>query len=197
MGDAEAMRGSATRAPSVLRVARAGPRLSAHALQILGERHLLAIHVDGGFQGRSHPGVAGQCSPLGRWQRVVGVPGNSHRLRRPAERVADDRVVPVRAHEDAHGRCVPCRVAKAVIDGSDVETKLPGGLGFELANHELNDDVSNLWDVEKQQVDVEVITANVEVNLLPDEGETRAELEQGVAESRDQGLLEVALGDSA
>ena len=75
--DAGAMQGSATRTPSVVRVAWAGPRLSAHALQVLGERHLPAIHVDGSFQCRSHPGVAGQCGPLGRRQRVVGVPATA------------------------------------------------------------------------------------------------------------------------
>ena len=59
-GLASTWSGSATPMPSAVRVAWAGPRLSAHALQILGERHLPAIHIDWGFQGRGHTSVAGQ-----------------------------------------------------------------------------------------------------------------------------------------
>jgi hypothetical protein len=132
----------------------AGPRLGAHALQVLGERHLPAVHVDGGFQSLGHPGVAGQRGPFGRRQRVVGVPGNRHWLRRSTERVADDRVVPAGAHEDAHGRGVPGRVAKALVDGRDVEAELAGEVRLELSDLELDHDVPELWDVEEQPVEV-------------------------------------------
>jgi len=86
-------------------------------------------------------------------------------------------------------------VAQVLIDPGDVEAELAGELRFELADLELNDDVPHLRDVEEQQVDVEVVPADVEVDLLPDEGEAGAELEEGVAEPDHQGLLEVALGD--
>jgi hypothetical protein len=77
---------------------------------------------------------------------------------------------------------VPGRVAKTVVDRRDVEAELAGELRFERADLELNDDVPNLRDVEEKQVQEEVIAANVEVNLLSDDGEAGAELEKGVTQ---------------
>ena len=41
----------------------------------------------------------------------------------------------------------------------------------------------------------EVVIANVEVDLLADEGEAGAELEKGVAQPGDKGLLKLTFGD--
>jgi hypothetical protein len=60
-----------------------------------------------------------------------------------------------------------------VIHKRDVEVELAGVFGLEFAGFQLNDDVAGLFDVEEQQVDVEV-------DLTADDGESGAELAQGL-----------------
>lgn len=54
-----------------------------------------------------------------------------------------------------------------------VEVELSGVLRLELSRFEFDDDVAQLLYVEEEQVNVEVITTNIEVDLPADEGETR------------------------
>src|SRR5665811_1340937 len=48
----------------------------------------------------------------------------------------------------------------------------------------------------RDRVDVEVVPADVEVNLLPDEREAGAELEKGVTQPGDQGRFKLTLSNS-
>src|SRR5690606_11005954 len=65
--------------------------------------------------------------------------------------------------------------------------------GLERRGLELDDDVAAQLQVIEQQVDVEVVVAELEVHLPAHEGEAAAEFEQEALDVVDQGLLDLAL----
>ena len=66
-------------------------------------------------------------------------------------------------------------------------------LGLELASLEFDDDVSELFGVEEEQIDVEIIPVDIEVNLAANEGEAGAELAESVDDAVNEALLEDTL----
>ncbi len=97
----------------------------------------------------------------------------------------------LRDQEQADGVSV-LSASEAVVDEGDVEAELTEVLGLELAGLEFDDDVTELLDVEKQQVDVEVVAVDLEVHLPADERESVAELAERVDDPVDECLLEMA-----
>ena len=65
-----------------------------------------------------------------------------------------------------------CLSSEFVIDNSDIEIKLPGVLGLELSSLQLDDEITELLDVEEQEVYIEVVPSYLDVDLLADESET-------------------------
>jgi hypothetical protein len=78
-----------------------------------------------------------------------------------------------------------------------VEVELAGVFGLKLAGFEFDDDIAELFDVEEQEVDVEVISVDVEVHLPADEGESGTQFAEGLGDPAGERVLEVALGDLA
>ena len=120
------------------------------ALDVLGQRQLLAEHLHGRVEGRGDLVRGGQRLLLGGRQRVVGVGGHRHRLRGVAQGVPRHPLVAVGAQRQPDGRVV-LRLGADVVDEADVEAELAGELGLELADLELDDDVAQLLDVKGQQ----------------------------------------------
>jgi len=65
--------------------------------------------------------------------------------------------------------------------------------GLEVAGLELDDHVGAELQVVEEQVEVEVLAADLEVDLAADEGEAGAELEQEAGDVVDQRALDVPL----
>jgi hypothetical protein len=82
--------------------------------------------------------------------------------------------------------------AEFVVDEGDVEAELAGVLGFEFTGFEFDNDVPELFDVKEKQVDVEVITVNIEVHLAPNKGEARPEFLKCSDDVIDESLLDVS-----
>ncbi len=59
------------------------------------------------------------------------------------------------------------RAAEFVLDQTDIECQFGGELGLELADLQFDDDVAQLLDVEKQQVDRELFAVHCECHLRP------------------------------
>lgn len=88
---------------------------------------------------------------------------------------------------------------ESVVDDVAVEVQLAGVLGLELALLQVDDDERAQPQVVEQQVDVEILVADVEAVLPADEGEALAELEQELLQMTDELGFEFAflewLGD--
>ena len=87
--------------------------------------------------------------------------------------------------------------SKHVVDEGDIEVELAGVFGLELARLELDDHVAGLFDVEEEQVHVEVVAVDVELDLPADEGESRAQFAERFGDPGREGVLKVAFGDFA
>lgn len=70
--------------------------------------------------------------------------------------------------------------AQVLIDPADVEAELADVFGGEGADLELDDDEAGLGPVEEEQVDVEVVAADLELLLPADEGGAVTEFEEEV-----------------
>jgi hypothetical protein len=108
--------------------------------------------------------------------------------------IPDGVVVSVPTDEDAYRVCVGVP-SQAVVHQGDVEVELAGVLGLELPGFEFDDVVAQLLDVEEEQVDVEVIPANIKVHSPTDERESRTELAECFGDAVHEGLLKGALSD--
>ena len=69
-------------------------------------------------------------------------------------------------------------MAHKVVHGALVHGKLAHESGLELAGFELDDYEATKSKMVKEQVDIEVIAANLQVDLPSHEGEVLSELEQ-------------------
>jgi hypothetical protein len=66
---------------------------------------------------------------------------------------------------------------------------------LEPAGIQLEYVVAKLFDVEEKQVDVEVVSPDLQMHLPADEGEAGAEFAQGVHDPVGQLLLQIPFGD--
>ena len=66
-------------------------------------------------------------------------------------------------------------------------------LRLEWPRLQIDGDQAAQLAVVEEQVDVEILAADLEMMLAGDEGEVLAELEQQILDSGDQGALDVAL----
>jgi hypothetical protein len=103
--------------------------------------------------------------------------GDADRLVGVAKRVLGDHPVLGLAEQEADRRAVAVG-AELGVDRAQVEVELAGMLGPEVAGLELDDDVAAEVGVVEQQVEVEVLTADLEMDLAADEREAGSELEQ-------------------
>ena len=76
---------------------------------------------------------------------------------------------------------------KHVIDSSDVEVHLPQVLGPEVSGMQFHDHVAVRRHVVQPEIHKEVVA--VEVVLVPQEGEARAELGQSPGKTQRNGML--------
>ncbi len=65
------------------------------------------------------------------------------------------------------------RSAQPILDRGDVEAELAGIARVELGGLELDDHVPELFDVEEQQIDEEVVALDIEVDLTGRQMRTR------------------------
>ncbi len=115
------------------------------------------------------------------------------RLRGAGEGVPDDGLVLVR-DEEHPDRGLVLRSAQPILDQRDVEAELAGITRVEPGGLEFDDHIPELFDVEEQQIDEEVVALDIEVDLTTDEREPGAELTQSVDDALDEPILELALG---
>lgn len=125
------------------------------------------------FEGRDEMSFVGQGVLLGCWEFVVSVGRDGHGRGGAAKAVADAAVVLGAADQDADGFVVIIAF-QDIIDQGDIEVELPCIFGAEAASFEFDDDVPELLNVEEQQIDVVVVSVDVEVYLPADERETGA-----------------------
>jgi hypothetical protein len=97
--------------------------------------------------------------------------------------------------EDQADRGAVVGVPHPVVDRREVEVRLADELGLELLVLQLDDDEAAQAEVVEEQVDVEIPPADLHVDLLTDEGEADAQLQQEVAEPGDQAVFQFALAD--
>ena len=110
----------------------------------------------------------------------------------PSKGVFGHEAVLVLAEDQADGRLVG-RVAQPVVHHVAVEVHLAGVLGLEGAFLQVDDHEAAQAQVVEQQVDVEVLLADVEVILPPDEGEALAEFQQELLQVGQQAGFQFAL----
>jgi hypothetical protein len=121
------------------------------------------------------------------------VAAHGDRLSRGGDGVADDGVVLAGDDEDADRCSVRAADAKSVLDEGDVEAELTGVSRVELPRLQLDHDVAELFDVEEQEVDEEVVALDVEVHVPTDESEPGTELPKSLCDPADHAVLEFAL----
>src|SRR5437667_12330321 len=80
------------------------------------------------------------------------------------------------AKNEANARLV-IRMAEHVIDGGEVEVHLAGVLRLERRHLEINDHEASKLEVVEKQIEVEVLSADVERYLATHKGEPYAELD--------------------
>ena len=130
---------------------------------------------------------------FGGRQGVVGVGGDGHGGAGAAQCVTDGVVVSVAADEYAHRWCMGFP-AEFVVNEGDVEAELAGVLGLEFPCFQFDDYVPQLLDVEEQQVEIEVVSCDIEVDLASHECETCAQFSEGVDDAVHERLFQVAFG---
>lgn len=157
-------------------------------------RYRRARFIVGPVQGcRQFRGVR-QPGPFRDRQGVVGVGSHRQGGGSPVEAVADGVVVLVLAGQDADGVGMGFP-PQPVINQRHVEVEFSCVLRLELSRFEFDDDVAQLLYVEEDQVNVEVITAYIEMDLPSDEGEARPQFAEGIDDAVHECLLEVSLGN--
>ena len=110
----------------------------------------------------------------------------------PRKRVLGNDVVLGLAQEQADRRLV-VSVPQQVVDGRHVHAELAQVTGVELAHLEFDDDEAAQRQVVEEQVGIEVLVADFQVNLLPDEREALAEFQEELLDVVDQRTFEVTL----
>lgn len=79
------------------------------------------------------------------------------------------------ADQNPHSRTVR-GTFELVVNDCHIEVELTGVLGLKLSCFELDDEITQLLDVEEQQVNVIVVLADFEVDLSSHEGEPGPQL---------------------
>ena len=108
------------------------------------------------------------------------------------EGVFGDEAVLGLAEQEADGGLV-VRGFHLGIHGAEVEVELSGVLGFEGLGLEFHDDVALEPGVVKEEVEKELVAADDKLELTPDKGESRAQLQQEASDVADEGVFDVAL----
>ena len=81
------------------------------------------------------------------------------------------------------------RPPQPVLHESDIEAELTGIARLELRGLQFDYHIPKLVNMEEQQVDEEVVTGNVEVNLPANESKYRSELAESVDDALDEPIL--------
>ncbi len=84
-------------------------------------------------------------------------------------------------------------VAQLVVHHATIEVHLSGIFGFEIAAFEIDYHVAAQLEVIEEQVDVEILLADVEVVLSSDKGEALAQLQQKFFQMGDEAGFQLAL----
>jgi hypothetical protein len=109
-----------------------------------------------------------------------------------AQRIFDDNTVALAAQDQADAGIV-AGLAVAIIECSEIEIHLARMLGLEWSRLQIAGGQGAQPAVIEQQVDVEILAADLDMMLAGDEGEALAEFEQHVLDPGDQGAFDVAL----
>lgn len=107
--------------------------------------------------------------------------------------VLGDDLVARLAQDQADGWLI-VRVAEQVVHSREIEIHLAGVLGFEGLGLQVDHDKAAQTKMIEQQVDIVVLAAHFQGNLLADKGEARAQLQQELADVVEQGPLQLPLG---
>lgn len=84
--------------------------------------------------------------------------------------------------------------SKSILDESDIEPELPRVARVELRRLQLDNHISELLDMKEEEVDVKVVSVDVEVHLAAHEREAGAKFAKGVDDSCGEAFFQVALG---
>ena len=79
------------------------------------------------------------------------------------------------------------------VHDAEVEIQLPSVFGFEGAGLEFHHHVAAQLEVIEEQVDEEIVAANLDMYLPTDEGEPRAEFDQELGDVLDQSCFDGSL----
>src|ERR1035437_5101121 len=118
--------------------------------------------------------------------------GDAHRSRCVPESVFGNDSI-LRFAEDKTDAWLVVRMTKEVIDSGEVEIHLPGILGFKPAHFEIDDNEASELQVVEEQIDLEILSSNLERHLTSDEGKSHAEFDEKLAQVRKKPMFEVAL----
>src|ERR1035437_2783225 len=118
--------------------------------------------------------------------------GDAHRSRCVPESVFGNDSI-LRFAEDKTDAWLVVRMTKEVIDSGEVEVHLPGILGFKPAHFEIDDNEASELQVVEEQIDLEILSSNLERHLTSDEGKSHAEFDEKLAQVRKKPMFEVAL----
>src|SRR5699024_1415419 len=110
---------------------------------------------------------------IGR-QGLVGIGGHGHGRFRPAQGVADAVVVFGATDQDAN-RLTVCLTLELIINDGHIEIEFASVFGLEFSSFEFNDEVAQLLNVEEQQVDVIVVSADLEMHLASNKRKARTQ----------------------
>jgi len=108
---------------------------------------------------------------IGPANKPGNVARNANRLGEVAKGILGDDLIPRLAQNDSDGWLV-VRMTEQVINGGQVEVHLPGILRLEGGHLKIDHNVCPELEVVEEKVDVEILPADFEMYLLPDEGET-------------------------
>ena len=92
------------------------------------------------------------------------------------ERVLHQHTILAPAEQDTERRPV-VRVTQQIVDGGEVEIELPGVLRLKGGELEVDDHVAAQAYMVKEEIEVEILAANLQVVLAAEEGEADAEFE--------------------
>ncbi len=96
------------------------------------------------------------------------------------------------AEQQSDGRLV-VRMAKQVVHGGEVHVHLADEAGVEGDGLEFHHDVAAELQMVEEQIEIEVWSPDLQMDLSADEGEARAEFQQEALDVVDQGLLDLPL----
>ena len=121
------------------------------------------------------------------------IAGHAYRSLTLTEGVLHDHSLLALAQKESDGRPVLFAIADQIIDSGQIELELPCVLGTELRRLQFDDDVATESQMVEQHVEVEVLTCNVQVNLMSNERKTDSQLEQESSDFFDERALQAAL----